>query len=132
MIEITILQSNDQIKIGQYRFFQNTISFGSDIENQIFLPNDHLSKCHLKLEVAEKKLQLIPDASVKSFHVNQKKFNSIKTLKANDHIKIGDCTFKIDHFSLEIVPPKSEFLNMKVESMQNNDPDLLSILQDLN
>lgn len=129
MIYLEIISGPDQNAISTYEYFQNQIYIGRS-SGDLYLNDNNLLTAHIMLEVIGKDLILHPQKGVEFFLINGKRASNIRKLKPNDSVTIGDTTLKIIHFEETQVLSKKEVLEMKLDSLiQQNSPRLKVIEQ---
>jgi len=132
MIELKITQSKDFDRIGEYYFGTDLIHIGTAVDTcHLYLPLEDITDPFINIEISENKLYAIPEQEGIYFHVNGKKTTGKKLIKVKDIISIGSTHFELISFAQEIYKTKKEFLNNKVQQLQDENSELISILQNL-
>lgn len=129
MIQIKVLNSPDEDKIGSVLFNKNLIYIGNNHSCDLNLEDSKLILNHLIVEVAEGKLLAHPHRDVPYFLVNGKRCTGIKSLSVNDKVKIGDCDFVIENFAQTQIVEYKKFLNDLTDELINTNSPILEIIQ---
>lgn len=132
MIDIEILNSPDEKRLGRYVFHKDEISFGSNLNDELLLDEEEISPSHISIVIKEFKLYVHLREGIDFILVNGKRTTAAKLLKATDTITIGKTTLKINNFLIENHKTRKEFLNAKVEEFKKINSPLIPVLQILN
>jgi len=130
MIEFEITDSPDQNIIAKFKLYKNAIYLGSKSKD-LSITDSGLQSLHLLLEVPEKELLIHPMKGVDFFLINNKRSTSIKRVKKNDTIKIGNTFLKILDFEFEEILSKKDYLNQKMNQLIEENSNLLPIIETL-
>ena len=130
MIEFEILKTPDSQRIGKYKFFENTIIIGSSPLCQVFIPNDDLMQEHITIKIDGVKLYLYQKDD-HYCHVNNMRTTGRKTLKLTDIIKINNTELKLLNFLEEKYKTRKQYLNDRINEIEETDKDLIPLLQKL-
>lgn len=132
MVLLEVIESPNIDRIGEYEFYRDDISFGTSQWDQVLIIEVGILHSHCILKMESNKLILVINENVEFIHVNGKRTTSSKILKINDKFRIGNTTIKVLNFSSKNIQTRKEFLNAKVQRVQDENPDLIPILQYLN
>ncbi len=130
MIEFEIIESPDQNIITTFKFYNNAIYLGSKSKD-LSISDLDLKPLHVLLEVPEKELLIHPMRNVDYFLLNNKRSTSIKRIKKNDLIKIGNTIIKITDFEFEEKLSKKEILTTKMNQLIEENSSLLPLIETL-
>lgn len=131
MIEVKVIESEDISKLGNFKFFMEKITIGSDIENNLFISSSAFPKSALKLFIEDNKFYSEAHKDIDYYHVNGKKTTGRKLLKVGDSVKISSSVFEVINFLQDPIESKSEILNKRVEQLQNEGSPLIEIMQSM-
>ncbi len=131
MIRFKIIKSPDLTVITEYRFLKNELHIGKN-KGDLFISDPDLRSAHIMLEVQGKELLVHPQRQVEYFLMNGKRATSIRKLKVNDEITIGQTTLQVLEFSVTVVESKKNILNQKLNNLIEQDSSRLSVIESLN
>jgi hypothetical protein len=130
MIYLEIAQSPDINVLSHFRYFQNQVYFGRT-SGDLWIDDKDLSPSHVMLEVIGKDLIIHPQKGVEFFLINGKRASTVRKIKMNDQITIGQTTFKILHFEETIRLSKKDILNTKLNKLIEENSPRLSVIESL-
>lgn len=131
MIQIKVLHSPDENKIGTVVFNKNLIYVGNDHLCDLNLKDSEVIPNHLIIEVVEGKMLAHPHRDIEYFLVNGKRSTGHKTLSAGNKIKVGSSEFVVENF---IETPQiiyKDYLNSLTDELINTESPLLDIIQEI-
>jgi hypothetical protein len=122
------MNSEDNDRVGEYVFHMNTISIGSNIKNEIYLPYSDVSKVSFHLDCSGSELIITPHQDVISFHVNGKLTTTHKSLKAGDTFSYNATKFQIVSFQIQDNITEQELVNSLIENIDPSDAELTQLI----
>lgn len=121
MLKIEFTDSPCTEIIDTYSFFQQQITLGNSICDNLVIKDSKLTSKHIMLTIKEAGL-FISGPNQVPFIVNGKKIKGTKKLMVNDIILIGATEFKITDFSYDsafIPKDKQKLLALEIEKNKN-------------
>jgi predicted component of type VI protein secretion system len=131
MIQLTIKESLDSEKIGQFTFHKNLIYIGKDYGCDLYINDNQINFNHIFIEVVNSRLICHLGKSTDFILVNKKRTTGHKHISIGDSIKIGETLLIIDSFIETKSQTYRDSLNVQTESILNEDRDLLQILKEV-
>jgi hypothetical protein len=130
MIHFEILKSPDSSMITKIEFFQNVIYIGKTKGN-IILNDTSLLESHVMIEVINNDLIIHPQKNVDYYLIDGKRATSIRKIKTNQVITIGQTSFKIINFEETKLKSKKNTLDEKLNILIESNSSRLEIIEDL-
>jgi hypothetical protein len=131
MIHLEITKSNNSDHLGEYQFHKDLIYIGSNLSADIYLPEKEILTNHLFIEVVEGKLLVHPSREADFFLVDGKRTTSVRYIKINQKISVGETEILIKSFSVSPMVSLREKLNEKTDQLINAKSDMLDLIAKL-
>ena len=128
MIKVSILESEQKDRVGEYLFYKNRITIGSDIGNDIYVPTAQIPNRLFTLECRDKNFTITPHQEVMNYHVNGKLTTSFKSLNVHDIFHYEKTKFKLIQFNYETIFSEQEILNNAIDQVIKENNDISKIL----
>ncbi len=128
MIHFEITQSPDDNVQTHFQFHLNQIYLGRS-DGQLHIQDSTLAPSHLMLEVVENDLLVHPQTNVESYLINGKRSTSVRKIKINDLITLGQTTLKVISFSHTSLETKKDILNKKLKSLVESNSKRLGVIE---
>lgn len=132
MIKLEIIAADDINRLGVYTFHKNILNIGTHSANELICQEEGIGKNHLSIFIEEDSLYSYPFNVEDTYHVNNKITHNKKRLAKGDTIKMAATEIKILEFSTSSFMKRKDFLNQKVSTLKNEDPEILQIIQKIN
>lgn len=130
MIHLEITSSPDLNVLSEFHFFQNEIYIGRSSGNLHI--NDHgLLKSHIMIEVLDKDLIIHPQKGVAFYLIDGKRSSTVRKLRPEQVISIGQTTIKILKYEDTNFPSKKELLDSKLASLIESESPRLLVIEKL-
>jgi hypothetical protein len=127
MINFEITQSPDYNVISEFKYFQNQIYLGRT-QGDLWIDDGELRTAHLMLEVIGNELLVHPQKEVDFYLVNGKRASTIKKLKPQDQVTIGETLITILGYEETIKENKKAILGQNLAKLiAENSPRLYLI-----
>ncbi len=130
MIHFEILKSPDAGMITKIEFFQNVIFIGKTKAN-IIIADPSLSESHVMIEVINNDLIIHPQKNVDYYLIDGKRATSVRKIKIDQVITIGQTSFKIIKFEESKLKSKKNTLDEKLNSLIETNSSRLAIIETL-
>lgn len=130
MIHFEITACPDLNTVAPFKFHQNQIYLGRS-SGDLWIKDSLLLPIHIMLEVIENDLLIHPQKGVEFYLLNGKRSSSIRKLKIDDNVQIGNTTFKVIAFHETIFESKKNILNKKLNSLIEEGSQRLSVIEKL-
>ena len=130
MINLEIKESPDSNVISSFKYFQNQIYLGRT-SGDLWIDDNHLYATHIMLEVIGRDLLIHPQKGVEFFLINGKRASSIRKLKLNDQITIGQTIISVVGFEETVKESKKTILNAKLNKLIDENSPRLSVIESL-
>ena len=130
MIHFEILKSPDAGMITKIEFFQNVIFIGKTKGN-IIIADPSLSESHVMIEVINNDLIIHPQKNVDYYLIDGKRATSVRKIKPDQVITIGQTSFKIINFEESKIKSKKNTLDEKLNSLIETNSSRLAIIESL-
>lgn len=130
MINLEIVKSPDQNTIAAFKYFQNQVYLGRS-SGDLWINDANLSASHLMLEVIGHDLIIHAQKGVEFFLINGKRASSVKKIKINDEITIGQTVLKVLEFSETVRDSKKTILDGKLGQLINQGSPRLAVIERL-
>lgn len=131
MISFKILSSPDyEINTQTYTYYQNIIYLGF-AQGHFFIKDSELIDNHLMLEVLDNDLLLHPNPKIESFLIDGKRATSVRKLKINQIVTIGNTQIQILDFKNTEHLTRKEILDAKLNQILERDDSRLTIIEKL-
>ena len=129
MIKLSIIDSKDSDRIGEFQIFKDLIYIGSNHDADIFLPQDEVVSNHIFLEIVDGSLLAHLGRDIDFILINGKRTTTFKRLKAHDSIKIGSAEMKILEFSDSQTSTIKEQINSRLSEIKSSKPELMELIK---
>lgn len=127
MIQFEIVGGPDQNVMSAYTFNQNQIYLGRST-GDLWINDPELHASHLLLEVVEDTLLVHPQKEVDHYLLNGKRATTIRKLKINDQLQLGNTLLKILSYKESPKVSKKMILDQKLAQLiEENSPRLDAI-----
>lgn len=130
MINFEIPLSPDPNAESNFKFFQNQVYIGRSSGN-LWVDDKELFASHVMLEVIEKDLLIHPQKGVEFYLINGKRASTIRKLRPNDIITIGQTVIKVLGFEETLWESKKQILDAKLNHLIENNSNRLSVIENL-
>lgn len=130
MIHLEILGSPDKDVETSFQFFHNVIYLGRSSGN-LHIKDPELKASHLMIEVVEKDLIIHPQKSVDAYLIDGKRSSTVRKIKLNQKITIGQTTLKIVNFEETQFPSKKALLDTKLAHLIETNSPRLTVIEKL-
>jgi hypothetical protein len=130
MINLEITNSPDHNAISTFKYFQNQIYLGKSM-GDLWIKDPDLKSSHLMLEVIGTDLLIHPQKNVEFYLINGKRASSIRKLKINDEVTIGNTNLKIIDYDETNIISKKNLLNEKLDLLINEDSPRIAVIESL-
>jgi hypothetical protein len=131
MIQITVIASKDEDKIGQFTFYKNLIYIGSHKSCDLYLNDKALDKNHIFIEIVDSKLLVHLGQNTSKILINGTINTGHKYITSGMTLDLDGNVLKIDSFIQTINKEYKEELNSLTEDIIENHPKVLALLQEL-
>jgi hypothetical protein len=131
MIQLSITESSDSEKIGQFTFHKNLIYIGKDSGCDLFINDTDLNFNHFFIEIIGSKLLCHLGKQTDFILINKKRTTGHKYVSIGDIVKVGNTSIEIKSFLLNKSLSYRETLNIQTEKIVTGDRDLLQILKEV-
>ncbi len=128
MIHFEIVDSPDPNVKTFFKYFKNEIYLGKQGQD-LSIDDPALMSSHVLIEVPEKDLLIHPQKGVEYYLLNGKRTTSIRKLKLNDIITIGNTVIKIIEFKLTDSPSRKKILTDKLNQLIEQNSARLSVIE---
>lgn len=130
MIEFEVVESSDLNSLSTYQFFQNQIYIGRT-SGDLVIQDSQLRSSHGILEIIENELLIHPQKDVEFFLINGKRATTIRKIKAQDKITLGQTVIKILRFEPTFTESRKEILDRRLNTLIKENSPTLSIIETL-
>jgi hypothetical protein len=130
MIHIQITNSPDLNVLSDFHFFQNEIYIGRSAGN-LHINDQSLLKSHIMIEVLDKDLIIHPQKGVEFYLIDGKRSSTVRKLRPEQVISIGQTTIKILKFEDTHSQSKKDLLDTKLASLIESESPRLLVIEKL-
>ncbi len=130
MIQLEIIKSPDKDVEMNFQFFQNEVYLGHNKGN-LQIKDSELLASHLLIEVVEKDLIIHPQKNVNSYLIDGKRSSTVRKIKPNQVITIGQTSFKVTHFEETQFPSKKAILDQKLAKLSDENSPRMVVIEQL-
>ncbi len=131
MIRVKVENDLDLNRNGEYIFYFNSITVGSNIDSQLYFPNNNISDKHLLFEISKTGHQAILTGEAEYFHVNGKRTLKSKSITTGSIIEFNQIKIQILDISFTEIITTREALNKITQEEVPNNPNLAELLLEL-
>jgi hypothetical protein len=128
MIKFEVLQSPDLRVVGQYQFFHNEISLGSET-GHLQIMDAKIAPQHLMIQLIDNELMIQPYASMNHYLLNGKRATLSKKAISRDKLTIGDTVIQIQEYHSTLFETKKDHLNKKLSAFISRRDERLEIIE---
>lgn len=130
MINFEIKECPDSNVISSFKYFQNQIYLGRT-SGDLWIDDNDLKATHVMIEVIGKELLIHPQKGVEFYLINGKRASTIKKLKVNDQVTIGNTIFYVLGFEETFKESKKNILNAKLSILIEENCRRLPVIERL-
>ena len=130
MIQFEIIKSPDSNIVSKSEFFQNMIYLGRTKGN-IIISDPSLLDSHIMIEVVNKDLIIHPQKNVDFYLIDGKRSSSVRKIKTDQVITIGQTSFKVTSFEETLFKSKKNTLDEKLNALIEANSTRLAIIEEL-
>ena len=130
MIHLEVTSSPDLNVINDFEFFQNQIYLGR-LSGNLYINDPELLKSHLMIEVLENSLLIHPQKGVEFYLIDGKRSSTVRKLRIEQLITIGQTTFKVKRFEETLYQSKKELLDLKLAALIESESPRLLVIEKL-
>lgn len=130
MIHLEVLSSPDKNVLSSFQFFQNELYLGRS-SGDLHIQDPQLFESHLMIEVVEKDLIVHPQKNVDSYLIDGKRASTVRKIKPNQKITLGNTTVRVIAFEETIFNSKKTILDNKLNSLIESNSPRLQVIEKL-
>lgn len=130
MIEFEVVESSDLNSLSTYQFFQNQIYIGRT-SGDLVIQDSSLRTSHGIIEIVENELLFHPQKDVEFFLINGKRATTIRKIKVQDKITVGQTVIQILRFGPTFTESRKAILDRRLNTLIEENSPTLSIIENL-
>ncbi|MGE3609439.1 MAG: hypothetical protein AB7I27_07615 [Bacteriovoracaceae bacterium] len=130
MIQFEVVQSPDLNAKSVFQFYKNQVYLGKN-SGDLHIQDLKLQGLHLLIEVIQNDLIIHPQKNVEHYLINGKRTTTVRKIKVNDVIGLGNTLIKILSFENTPLLSKKAILDRKLSDLAIKNSPKMGLIEKL-